>query len=284
MPNNQPLTNFGEIEEPKKSTACVDALTEIAKAQNIVVQTEPGILDVEREKKIKALEKEFKAISSVIKAEKKAEIKLKYNAKKLEISASLPIKKEKFKLERFNSTDEEQYGKDNIKTTFENEMNVLTQGDDKYAEKLKEATEKEEEEKEKAELALAELESKIGLDNLEKKCEEKAKEIEDKLNSTVTLDVNELIKRIGGNADNAINAYADNCYSNLKNHLNNINKKAKAYGDRKGAEMVKDFNNKIRDKAKTQFDKNKETLAKAQTLASQAKISLVLKIGALLGL
>ena len=48
--------------------------------------------------------------------------------------------------------------------------------------------------------------------------------------------------------------------------------------------MVKDFNNKIRDKAKTQFDKNKETLAKAQTLASQAKISLVLKIGALLGL
>ena len=278
------MGDIDEIQQPEKSTICQDTVRKLAEKQNIVATTEPGVQDTERQEKIDKLKKEFNTVAKGICIAQKAIIKAKYKAKRAEISASLPIKKEQFKKERFESTDETMYEKSELRMTFSQIMDELMQGDDNWDQKVKEEREKLNEEEEKKELAQNESEAAKKLDESQKKFEEKQKEIEEKLNNKNVIDINEIIAQTAGSYDKEIDKEADECYKNLNAHLEKINQKAKTYGDKKGAELVKKYNEKLRKQAKKQFEKNKDNLAKAQAVSNEAKQSAILKIGALLGL
>jgi hypothetical protein len=272
------------------STKCYDILIVQAKNKKLKSKTEPPEIDQELQSKVDAEKEKYESQADKIYGAECGIIDAKYKAKTLAVDAKKEIWKQQYKLERFNSTDEEKYTETGVKTTVQKELEKLMSTDEEYqkklAEKREEAKQKREEQAEKKAKKQQEKEaseSKKRREEKKKKRQEK-KEKEKERQSTIKNDLIAAASEIGKGTDKDIDDYESKQLEAYNAYARDVEERAKAYGEEKGAEMVQEYNTKIRKTAKNKFEKNKDKLAKAQVKIEQGKQTVLLKIAALLGL
>lgn len=274
------------------STKCYDTLIAIAKvkAKKFKSNVEPHEKDSELESKVQAEKAQYEAIAQKIYEAEKLTIESKFKLEKVKIDASEKILKAKFTEERFNSTDAKTYGESGIKTTFSKELQTLNEGIDKINEKaLEEAEKTKEEAKEQSHKTAENLINKKTKDSEERhnKKKKNRKEKEEKESARGAMSQNDIISaasEIGKGTDKDIDDLSAIYEDSLKKYKEMIETDAKNFGDQEGAKLVQAYNTIIIDSAKKAFEKNKDTIAKAQVKVDQAKQTAILKLGAKLGL
>lgn len=268
------------------STKCYDILIVQAKNKKFKSKTEPPEIDQELQSKIEAEKEKYESQAEKLYNAECGIIDAKYKAKTLAVDAKKEIWKQQYKLERFNSTDEEKYTETGIKTTVQKELEKLMSNDEEYqkklAEKREEAKQKREEQAEKKAKKQQEKEASES----KKRREEKKKKRQEKKErqSAIKNDLIAAASEIGKGTDKDIDDYESKQLEAYNAYARDVEERAKAYGEEKGAQMVQEYNSKIIKTAKNTFEKNKDKLAKAQVKIEQGKQTAILKIAALLGL
>ena len=271
------------------STKCYDILIKQAKKKKIKINAGPGEVDPEYQSQVDTEIKAYQTQADTIYKAEKTIIEAKFKANKAKVDVTAPIKQAQATKDRFNSTDAEKYGEENIKTSVQKELSKLMEGDDAYQTKLEEEREKIKKKKDaKAQAALKKLQEKKEKKSEElRKKKEKAREKIEKKKREKGVPSQDLIQKaseIGKSTDKDIDEISAQYDKSLKEYEDLVYGQAIENGEKEGAKLVGEYNNKIRDTAQKTFNKNKDKLAKAQVMKEQAKQSAILKLGALLGL
>lgn len=270
------------------TTICYDILINEAKMTKLKSKAEPGQEDKELQDKVEKYKERYQNQADQIYNVQEAKISAESTARKLSIDAMSVVKEAEYTLERFNSTDTEKYSEDEIKTSLSKELKKLMAGDE-YQEELRKKREeqkKKDDEKQKAKKANQITEKKkAAAEKLKKKQEERKKRDEKrKKENNARIDLISAASEIGKSTDKAIDELKASVNKSLDEYEESVNFKAKENGEAKGAKMVEAYNKPIRQSARTIFDNNKKTIAKAQIKLDAAKQKAKLKLGALLGL
>jgi len=271
------------------STKCYDILVKQAKNKKIKSNAEPGQEDPEYQSQVDSeIDKYKKEADKIYKAEK-AIIEAKFKVNKAKVDVTAPVKQAQATKDRFNSTDAEKYGEDNIKTTVQRELSKLMEGDDEYQAKLEEERVKQKEKKDKKEQEKKQKEQEKKEKKSEKQREKKQKEQEKKEKKRKekgqpSEDLIQKASELGKSTDKDIDELSAQYDKSLKEYEELVYGQAIENGEKAGAKLVGEYNKKIKDTAQKTFNKNKDKLAKAQVKKEQAKQSAILKLGALLGL
>lgn len=271
------------------STKSYDTLIELAKNKKLKSNAEPGQEDSEFQQEVDTEIESYKAQADAIYDAERGVLKANFKANKALADANKPLKEAQAELDRFNSTDVEKYGEDNIKTTVQKELQKLMEGIEGYTEKLeqdllkkKEQSDIQEQEIKQVEQNRKEQKSEQQREN--KKQKQEAREAAKKANGIPSQDIIQKASELGKSADKDIDELADQYNKSLKEYEDLVYGQAIQNGETKGAKLVGKYNKTIKDTAKNIFDKNKDKLAKAQIAVEQVKQTAILKLGALFGL
>ena len=266
------------------STKCYDILIIQAKNKKLKSNTEPPEIDQELQSKVDEEKAKYESQADMIYDAECAIIDAKYEAKILAIDAKKELWKTQYTLERFNSTDEETYSETGIKTTFQKELEKLMNNDEEFQQKLEEKREEAKKKRQEEAEKKAKKQKEKEASEAKKKREEKKKQRQEKKakeKERQAILKNDLIaaaSEIGKGTDKDIDDYEEKQSEAYKSYEQVIEGYAKAYGEEMGANMVQKYNSIITDSAKAAFEKNKDTIAKAQVKVEQAKQTALLKI------
>jgi len=228
--------------------------------------------------------KQYEAIAKSMQEAQKAAIKVKYDAKIKALPLSIPVRIAKYRLERFNSTDEETYGKENIKMSFDDILAMCNEDIDKINEELSKKTEQEQQKQ-------AEKNSKERITKNQEK-EEKRKEQNDardeeakqKLAKEHKDDILLRAHSIAKMAEHNVEDYEKTKKKEYEDEEAKVDSEAKISGYGQGGKDVKKFNETMRKKAKKTVDKLRKAETKVEILKKEVEQKLKLQLGAKLGL
>ena len=211
-------------------------------------------------------------------------IETKYDALTKALPASIPVRIGKYRLERFQSDDKEQFGENGVKLSF-NE--ILAKVNKDIDEEIKEMQEKAEKDlKEKAEKHSKERIAKEKAKEAKRKAENKKRDIEAKIKlakehkDDLLLRAHSLAKMAEHNVDD----FEKTKKEAYQEEESKVDGEAKLAGYAKGAEDVKKYNEAMVKTAKGIVDKIRKAEAKIEILKKKVTQTVKLKLGAKLGL
>lgn len=274
-------SNTIETAAIEESHKCRDTLVAQAKSKLIKSNVDPGQYDSEYQTQVESELAKYKSQANKIFEAEKNILSAKFKADKQKIDITMPGKELEAKLIRFESTDAEKYGENNIKTTVQKELQKLMDGAEATQENLKESREEAQKSKDKKETndivknqnkQIEETEERNNADD--EKGEQKAP----------SQDLIDQASSIGNSIDKKLKNYKDMYNSMLKEYREVKYGQAIENGEKKGAQLVGEYNEKIRNTAKKIYESNKDKIVQAQIIVDKTKQTATLKLGALLGL
>lgn len=211
-------------------------------------------------------------------------IKGKYEVKTAALPATLKIKIAKYRLDRFNSTDSEKYGEDNIKLN----LNSLIEKHMKAAEITNDQNEQKQDDQT---IKKAESESQKRVAKGKKKFEqhtEAATNLNDTANKNLKNEApNDFLLRsrtLAQQAETDLNQFENELKDQYDKEAEKIDSKAKEIGEPLGAKDVEKFNRILDKAAKKIVYIKRKIIMKLEILKNKLIQTAKLKIMALLGL
>ena len=205
-----------------------------------------------------------------------------YSAKMKLLPASLPARIAKYRLERFNTTDKEQFN--TVKMTLGDITAMLNEDAD-----LRLETSIEDEQQKLEDKAIQESEKRIAEqknkeDITKKENDLRNKEAEAKLRKEHADDFMLQARSVAKMAEHDIENYKATKEAAYKDEESKIDQEAKTKGYSKGTADVEKYNKALEKTAKKNIDKLKKAIAKGKISIETAKQKVILKLSAKIGL
>lgn len=254
---------------------CYDTLYEKAKNTKIKRTVPAPDEDVEYNSKVNSEKAKYKQIAEDIRTEEEEKIDKAHKAKMDEIGRSKQLLINRYKEERFNSKDTKKFGDSGIKTTYAKEMNKLSNGDG-----YNDSISKKQEEERKQDNKEKENKDKIDINKKENKAKENLNKKSDNENCH---DLLEYASSLGHCTDSRITSYENNLKEIEEQYKKDIDRDAMYEGYNEGAKMVQEYNQKIAETAKDDYNTNKMNIAKAEIKEKTSVQSALMKLFAMVG-
>jgi hypothetical protein len=267
-----------------RSKQVTTLLKEYAKTLNDKIIYDPTREEEYREE-IKALdekhEADFRGKGNAIRNVIMAKLDAEYLLKTQKLKASKPLLIAEFAKKRFESTDIDKYGVEGIRISLESITAKINtdQNTDEIVNKSNEDTVKNNEEHE----ADLEAENAAHKKEAQQAMNDHDPESKKQLLETYLGDTDSLAITIGEEKDGEVDLYEDKLIEDYEKLKKTIEENARAEGEAIGAEKVRQFNELVRDKARTALNTIENVKQQAAVKLETVKQAVKLKLAGVIG-
>lgn len=242
--------------------------------------TTPGKEDsVDVQKELNDLEN----LANKLKEQQIKKIDTEYDAKMKALPKSIKVRTTKYRKERFESTDEKQFGKEGLRRTYKD---ILAEANEDVDERSKKRAEEQKEEmkehaEEESQKSIADKQKEE--ERRKKENEKRNKEAKEKMLKEHGDDFMLQVEFLGKQAEHEVEEHQKTKESDYKEEEERIEAQAKVTGYAEGAADVEKYNKELADKAKGVVDNIRKGKAKIEVIKEKAKQTVEIQLAGKLG-
>lgn len=228
--------------------------------------------------------KQYEAIAKSMQDAQIGLIKAKYDALIKALPPSVPVRIIKYRGERFNSTDAEQYGKENIKMSFDDILAIANDDIDKVNKEFGKISEEQQQKQAENNSKERIAKNQENEENRKKQNDARDEEAKQKLAKEHKDDILLRAHSIAKMAEHNVEDYERTKKKEYEDEEAKVDSEAKISGEGLGAQDVKAFNEDLRKQAKKVVDQIRKAETKVEILKKEVEQKLKLQLGAKFGL